>query len=549
METTAARRIAERFSRLPAEQRRVVYEGIRSKGLTLDQFPILPREDAAQDRCHVSYAQLRQWFLWQLDPQSTAYHVSDALKLTGALDVDAVRTSFEALVARHESLRTVFRADADGLAEQVIREDGQLDFSLLDLSLADAGAREAMAREAARRIGNTPFDLTRGPLMRVALIRLAPETHVLVLVMHHIVSDGGSLQIIVDEFAAQYRACVQHEAVVLQPMPIQYADYAVWQRHWLEAGELERQLAYWKTQLGGTQPVLQLPLDHARRPDGRYGAATHRFEVPASLVQGLQKRARHQEGTLFMVLLAGFQVLLGRYSGQEDIRVGVPIANRHRVETEGVVGFFVNTQVLRALVDSRTSLLQVLAQAHEAALGAQMHQDLPFEQLVEALQPERVPGIQPLFQVLFNHQRGDFSGLDGLPGLALEPYGLGAQAAQFDLMLVTDESPDGRLHATFSYAAELFEARTMERMADHYLAVLQALADHPEQTVGDVALLGEAERAQLASWGACRQAAEAGEPIHRLIERQVRARPEAPALCFGEQTLSYGELNTQANRL
>lgn len=228
METTATRRIAERFSRLSTAQRRVVYEGIRSRGLTLDQFPILTREGAARDRCPVSYAQLRQWFLWQLDPRSTAYHISDALKLSGVLDADAVRTSFEALVARHESLRTVFRADADGLAEQVIREDGELDFSLLDLSLAHADVRDAMARDAAHRIGNTPFDLTRGPLMRVALIRLAPDTHVLVLVMHHIVSDGGSLQIVVDEFVAQYRACVQHEKAVLAPMPIQYADYAVW---------------------------------------------------------------------------------------------------------------------------------------------------------------------------------------------------------------------------------------------------------------------------------------------------------------------------------
>ena len=549
METTATRRIAERFSRLSTEQRRVVYEGIRSKGLTLDQFPILPREDAAQDRCHVSYAQQRQWFLWQLDPQSTAYHISDALKLTGALDVDAVRTSFKALVARHESLRTVFRADADGLAEQVIREDGELDFSLLDLSLTDADAREAMAREAAHRIGNTPFDLTQGPLLRVALIRLAPEAHVLVLVMHHIVSDGGSLQIIVDEFVAQYRACVQHEAAALQAMPIQYADYAVWQRHWLEAGEQERQLAYWKAQLGATQPVLQLPLDRARRPDARYGAAAHRVELPVSLVQGLQKRARSQGGTVFMVLLAGFQVLLGRYSGQQDIRVGVPIANRHRVETEGVVGFFVNTQVLRAVVDNRTSLLQVLAQTHEAALGAQMHQDLPFEQLVEALQPERIPGIQPLFQVLFNHQRADFSGLEGLTGLALEPYDLGAQAAQFELMLVTDESPDGRLHAKFSYAAELFDASTIERMAGHYLAVLQALADHPEQAVGEVTLLSEAERAQLAAWGADSQSFPDATPVHRLIERQAAQQPEAAALVFGDEMLSYGELNARANRL
>ncbi|MDP9897429.1 amino acid adenylation domain-containing protein [Variovorax boronicumulans] len=549
METTATRRIAERFSRLPTEQRRVVYQGIRSKGLTLDQFPILARESETPGRCHVSYAQLRQWFLWQLDPTSTAYHISDALQLSGALDVDAVRASFEALVARHESLRTVFRANADGLAEQVIGEDGAFDFSLVDLSQTDAGQREAMAREAAQRIGGTPFDLTQGPLLRVGLIRLAPETHVLMLVMHHIVSDGWSLQIIVDEFVAQYRARVRGEAAALAPLPIQYADYAVWQRHWLEAGEQDRQLGYWKTQLGETQPVLQLPLARLRKADARYNAVAHRVELPASLVQGLQKQAQAQGATLFMVLLAGFQALLGRYSGQEDIRVGVPIANRHRVETESVIGFFVNTQVLRSVADERTSLLQLLAQAREASLGAQMHQDLPFEQLVEALQPERIAGVHPLFQVMFNHQRSDFSGLKGLSGLALEPYDLGGQAAQFELMLLTDESPDGRLHAKFSYAAELFDAATIARMATHYLAVLQALADRPEQALGEIALLGEAERARLMSWSSNLQGHDPATPVHRLIEQQVSRHPDAQALVFGDETLSYGELNARANRL
>jgi amino acid adenylation domain-containing protein len=549
METAATRRIAERFSRLSSEQRRVVYEGIRARGLTPGQFPVLPREGAARHRCPVSYAQLRQWFLWQLDPQGTAYHISDALKLTGPLDAGAVHASFKALVARHEALRTVFRVDADGLAEQLIRDSGELDFTLLDLAHADPGAREASAREAVQRICHTPFDLTQGPLMRVALVRLAPETHLLVLVMHHIVSDGGSLQIVVDEFVAQYRACVRHEAVALQAMPVQYADYALWQRQWLEAGEQERQLAYWKAQLGDTQPVLQLPLDRARRPDARYGAASHRVELPALLVDGLRKRARSQGGTVFMVLLAGFQVLLARCSGQEDIRVGVPIANRHRMETEGVVGFFVNTQVLRAAVDSRSSLLQVLARTQEAALGAQMHQDLPFEQLVEALQPERIPGVQPLFQVLFNHQRADFSALERLPGLTLTPWDLGTQAAQFELMLVTEESPDGRLHAKFSYAPELFDASTIERMAGHYLAVLQALAQRPELAVGEVALLSEAESAQLLAWGAQAQGFDQSTPVHRLVERWAASHPDATALVLDDRTMSHGELNARANRL
>ncbi|MET3391395.1 amino acid adenylation domain-containing protein [Variovorax sp. 1140] len=549
METTATRRIAERFSRLSAEQRRVVYEGIRSKGLTLDQFPILTREEAAKGRCHVSFAQLRQWFLWQLDPQSTAYHISDALRLTGALDVDAVRASFQALVERHESLRTVFRSDADGSAEQVICEDGGLDFSLLDLSQQDADVREAMAGEATRRIGGMPFDLTKGPLLRVGLIRLASDVHVLVLVMHHIVSDGGSLQIIVDEFVAHYRARVRGEAAALPPLPIQYADYAIWQRHWLEAGEQDRQLAYWKMQLGEKQPVLQLPLDHARQPDARYSEASHRIELPAPLVRALNRRVQGQGATLFMALLSGFQALLARHSGQDDIRVGVPIANRHRVETESVIGFFVNTQVLRGVVDGRASLSQLLAKTREAALGAQMHQDLPFEQLVEALQPERIPSLHPLFQVLFNHQRSDFSGLKGLPGLALEPYRLPGQVAQFELMLDTVESPDGRVHAKFSYARELFDASTIERMAGHYVALLEALADHPEQAVGEVALLGEAERSQLLARGENAHRYEDTRAVNQLFEQHAARMPQADALVYAEEVLSYGDLNARANRL
>ncbi|MET3381408.1 amino acid adenylation domain-containing protein [Variovorax paradoxus] len=498
----------------------------------------------------LSHAQMRQWFLWQLDSASTAYHISGALKLEGKLDVEAVRASFNALVQRHESLRTVFRADAQGLARQLIREAGALDIAMVDLAALHTGQeREARSREEALRLSHTPFDLGEGPLLRVGLIRLAPEEHMLVVVMHHIVSDGWSMQVIVDEFVAQYSARVQGSVAELPPLPIQYADYAAWQRDWLEAGERDRQLAYWTQHIGTEQPVLQLPTDHARKADGRYSAVRHGFELPGDLVQRLHRRLQGQGATLFMGLLAGFQVLLSRYTGEPDIRVGVPVANRHRAETESVIGFFVNTQVLRNMLDGRESLTQVLMRAREAALGAQAHQDLPFEQLVEALQPERSLSTSPLFQVMFNHQRGDLKALQNLPGLTLTECDLGAQAAQFELTLETTESADGSVRASLRYAAELFEPRSIERMAGHYLAVLSALADHPEQPVGDVALLGEAEHAQLAAWGARKRAAETSEPIHRLIEKQVRAHPEASALSFGEQTLSYAELNAQANRL
>ncbi|SFQ71885.1 amino acid adenylation domain-containing protein [Variovorax sp. OK605] len=510
--------------------------------------PLTPAQRAGT--LALSHAQMRQWFLWQLDPQSTAYHISGALKLVGKLDTQAVRASFDALVQRHESLRTVFRTDAQGLAAQRVRGAAPLDIALVDFSaLPDARQREARSSEEALRLSHTPFDLGEGPLLRAGLIRLADEEHMLVVVMHHIVSDGWSMQIVVDEFVAQYSARVQGTAASLPPLPIQYADYAAWQRDWLEAGERERQLAYWTQHLGTGQPALQLPTDRARNADGRYSAVRHGFELPSDLVRKLHKRLQAQGATLFMGLLAGFQVLLNRYTGEPDVRVGVPIANRHRAETEGVIGFLVNTQVLRSVLDARESLSQVLARAKDAALGAQAHQDLPFEQLVEALQPERVLGANPLFQVLFNHQRGDAGALQGMPGLSLTECDLGAQAAQFELTLETTEDADGRVHANLRYASELFEPQTMARMAGHYLAVLNALADHPGQTVGDVALLGEAERAQLASWGARRRSAEASEPIHRLIERQVRERPEAPALALGDQALSYGELNAQANRL
>ncbi|GAB3466558.1 non-ribosomal peptide synthetase [Azotobacter salinestris] len=549
MDNALTHRIAERFSQLTPEQRRAVYRKIRAEGLGIGQFPVLARDASLWSRCPLSHAQARQWFLWQLDPGSTAYHISGALRLKGQLDVQALRASFAALVARHEALRTLFRVDAGGVAEQLVREGAEVGIETIELDGGDAGEREVRLRETARRLCDTPFDLSGGPLLRVGLIRVAADEHVLVVVMHHIVSDEWSLKIIVDEFVAHYRACLRGEAPQLPALAVQYADYAVWQRNWLEAGERERQLEYWKAQLGDEHPALQLPADHPRRADGRYRAARHGFVLPPALVQGLHQRARAEGATLFMVLLAGFQVLLHRYTGQTDIRVGVPIANRHRVETEGLVGVFVNTQVLRNRMHGRMSLDEVLAQTREAALGAQAHQDLPFEQLVEALHPERSLSANPLFQVMFNHLREDFRALEQLPGLGLEDYALGERAAQFELTLDTSERSDGQVQAHFNYAAELFEAQTVERLAGHYLAVLQALAEQPGQAVGDLALLNAAEQAQLHQWGVDERCYPNAEPVHRLFERRVRERPQATALIFDETRLSYAELNRRANRL
>ena len=541
--------IGKRFARLEPAQRRAVYQKIRAEGLAIGQFPILARSEAERMACAPSYAQMRQWFLWQLAPGSSAYHISGALRLEGTLDREALQASFDALVERHESLRTVFRANAGGLVEQVVQQRAALDIPLIDLAALQAGDRDARADEEARRIAEMPFDLTADSLLRVALFRLDQRTHLLVVVMHHIVSDGWSLKILVDEFAAHYRALANGQLPRLAPLPIQYADYAAWQRQWLEAGEKDRQLGYWKTRLGAEHPVLQLPTDHPRRADGQYRAARHDIALPQKLVDALHRRAQAEGATLFMVLLTGLQVLLHRYTAQQDIRIGVPVANRHRVESEKVIGFFVNTQVLRNPLTSRTTLLQALDATRDAALGAQSHQDLPFEQLVEALQPERSLGTAPLFQVMFNHQRRDHGALESLPGLSVQDHALGGQSAQFELTLSVIEDAQGHVQASFHHAEELFDAATMASMAGHYLAVLAALADHPSQAVGDVDLLSAGDKERLAHWGANAQDVQGSEPVHRLVERQVRERPEATALLFDDQTLSYGELDRRANRL
>ena len=500
----------------------------------------------------LSHAQARQWFLWKLAPHSTAYHVSGALRLSGVLDAAAMHAAFEDLAARHESLRTVFLAGADGTAEQLISPTWAPLLECLDLRHFPAEEREQRAADEVQRRHATPFDLTQGPLMRAALLRLSDTVHLLVVVMHHIVSDSASMQLLLDELAAGYAARLRGDLQRQASARIQYIDHAAWQRAWLAGGEAERQLAWWRNQLGEDHPVLALATDRPRTAHtARIGrpAARHRVEVPAALLNGLRRAAANEGATLFIVLLAGFQALLHRYSGQEDIRVGAPVANRGRVEAESIVGFFVNTLVLRNRVDARMRLSELVKRARETVLGAQTHQDLPFEQLVEALQPQRSLGQSPLFQVMFNHLAEDFRALARLPGLEVAHHALPDGEAQFELVLEARETPDGRLTVGLVYAAELFDRQTVERMAAHYLAVLGALAVEPEMAVGEVELIGPGERAQLAAWSENTRRHGGAKPVHRQIEAHARLKPSAPALVFGDEALSYSELNVRANRL
>ncbi len=393
--------LVQRFIRLPLAQRQAFLQKMQSKNMSFAALPIPPVRDEFET-IGLSFAQERQWFLWQLDPHSAAYHVPTALRLRGALDLSALQRSFDALLERHEVLRTVFVDGADGPI-QVVQPRLSLPLTpqVLDTPPDDAGLKALIDAEIA-----TLFDLQQGPLLRVKLLQIAPDDHVLVLTQHHIICDGASAQIMVDDLVKLYAAHSSGQPANLAALPIQYADYAIWQRKWMEAGELERQLAYWTERLGDGGEVLPLPTDRPRPAVQSHRGARLDLSVGSELSDRLKQLAQREGMTLFMVLLASFQALLHRYSGLADIRVGVPVANRNRVETEGLIGFFVNTQVLDAQVQGNMPFKALLAQVKQASLGAQAHQDLPFEQLVHALAPDRQSSHNPLFQVMFNHQGG-----------------------------------------------------------------------------------------------------------------------------------------------
>ena len=537
--------LIEKVGSLSPQERKALAVLLKQQGVNLFEIaPVFKRQDGEPLR--LSYAQERQWFLWQLEPESAAYHIPSVLRLRGRLDLDALQRSFDSLVARHETLRTRFRLDGDE-ARQEIAASMALPLDIVALGPLEEGA---LARQVETTIAR-PFDLERGPLLRVSLLRLAEDDHVLVLVQHHIVSDGWSMQVMVEELVQLYAAYSRGLELALPALPIQYADYALWQRSWMEAGEKERQLAYWTGLLGGEQPVLELPFDRPRPVRQSHRGAQFILELDIDLSQALRRVAQQEGATAFALLLASFQALLYRYSGQADIRVGVPIANRNRVETERLIGFFVNTQVLKADLDGRMGFDELLAQARQRALEAQAHQDLPFEQLVEALQPERSLSHNPLFQVLFNYQseaRGNGQAFR-FDELQMESVQFDSRTAQFDLTLdLTDE--EQRFCAVFDYATDLFDASTVERLAGHWRNLLRGIVANPRQRLGELPLLDAPERRQtLSEWNPAQRECAVQGTLQQRFEEQVRQWPQAVALILDEQRLSYGELNARANRL
>jgi amino acid adenylation domain-containing protein/non-ribosomal peptide synthase protein (TIGR01720 family) len=528
--------MVQRFVQLPLAQRRLFLEKLAAKGMSLAQFPLGPLR-SGEGPWPVSYAQERQWFLWQLEPQSTAYHMPTVLRLSGALDVAALQRALDALIVRHEALRTVFIETDDGLRQQVLPA-----VSLPVRTEALCGELDAAIEAEVAQ----PFDLRHGPLLRLALLQEGPERHVLVLTLHHIVSDAWSMQRLVAELVQLYAG--QGE---LPALPIQYADYALWQRSWMEAGERDRQLGYWREALSGEQPLLELPFDRARPARQSHCGERVELHLPAAAAQALHTLAKTTASTPFVILLAAFQATLHRYSGQADIRVGVPIANRTRLETQGLIGFFVNTQVLRAELDGQLTFNEVLDQVRARTQAAQAHQELPFEQLVDALQPERSLSHSPLFQVMFNHQSGGRSGqgLAGLPGLSVQSLERTTRTSHFDLVLDTWDGAEG-IHAAFTFATDLFERATIERFGQHWAHLLEAALADPAQRLCELPLMTPGDTtAQIAQWNRGAVARPSSLLVHQLFEAQAQQAPDAPAILFGEQVLSYAEVNRRANRL
>ncbi|MES2940846.1 MAG: amino acid adenylation domain-containing protein [Pseudomonadota bacterium] len=518
---------------------------LETAGRAQADMPPIERVDRGQPM-PLSFAQQRLWFIDQLEQGSSFYNIPAAVRLVGQLDVEAFRRTLNEVVRRHEVLRTTFQT-VEGSPVQVIAEQLDLELPVTDISGLPGGEREARAQWLAQDEAQAPFDLAQGPLVRARLLRLQPTEHVVLLTLHHIATDGWSTGVLMREIGALYTAFVQGQASPLPELPLQYADFAHWQRQWLRGETLQRQLDYWHGQLRGAPEVLSLPTDRPRPPVQRFRGATHRFTVPVETAQELHALGRRTQATLFMTLAAAFNVLLSRYAGQSDICIGTPIANRQRPELEPMIGFFVNTLVLRTRVDANASFGELLRQVRTTALDAYAHQDLPFEQLVDVLAPARSMAHQPLFQVMLILQNAPVDRFS-LPALELRPLGGAGSTSKFDLSLAVMEV-GSQLAATLEYDTDLFDADTIERMASHFVRLLQSVAQAPEAPVHRLAWLAEDELARLQEWNAAEVEYPREQVLHQLFEAQAARTPEAVALLFEDEQLTYAELNARANRL
>jgi amino acid adenylation domain-containing protein len=527
-----------------AELARVI-EHLQQQDLELISPPILARAENAQ--LPLSFAQQRLWFLDQFEPNSSLYNIPIALRLAGTLNIPALEQSLQEIIHRHEALRTNF-ITVDGQATQIIQTQTNWTVSVVQLQHLSTSEIEIAAQQLVQQQALQPFDLANQPLVRATLVVLSETEHILLVCMHHIVSDGWSTSVFVKELAALYDAYAFGQPSPLTPLPIQYGDFALWQRQWLVGDVLQTQLTYWEQQLKDSPALLLLPTDRPRPAVQTMVGARQKFALSVELTQRLTQLSQEQGVTLFMTLLAAFDTLLYRYTEQSDILVGTPIANRNHSDTEGLIGFFVNTLVMRTDVSGNPSFSELLVRVREIALSAYAHQDLPFEMLVEALRPERDPSHAPLFQVMFVLQNAPVSQLS-LTGLTVSSLPIEGKTAPFDLTLGMENTANG-LVGMWEYNTDLFDPTTIERMMGHFVTLLSSIAANPHQQIEQLEILTQVEQQQLlVEWNNTQADYPQDKCIHHLFEQQVELNPDAVAVVFDNQLLTYKQLNLSANQL
>lgn len=535
----------------PAGTSRLAAKKARA-GIAAFQEPPAISRCARQAHAPLSFAQQRLWFLDQLAPGSPVYNIPEAVRLSGTLSLPALEKGLSEILRRHEALRTTFQS-VDGQPVQVVGSDYHFQLPVTDLSHLSPQAREEEIRRLALVEAHQPFDLTRDLMLRASLLRLDAADHVLLLTMHHVASDAWSIAILYSELAILYRAFLegktQAEAAALLPeLPIQYADYSAWQRQYLQGEILQEQLSYWKNQLAGAPDLLELPLDKPRPAVQTFRGGARSTVLPAELGRNLKTLSRKEGVTLFMLLLGAFKVLLSRYSRQHDIVVGSPIAGRTQIETEGLIGFFINTLILRTDLSGNPTFRQLLQKIRKVTLDAYAHQDMPLEKLVMELKPERSSSYAPLFQVMFVLQNAPAHPPE-LANISASHLDVGTETAKFDLILSITDTPQG-LQTGFEYNADLFEDSTIGRMLEHLRTLLEAIALSPEQRISDLPLLPTSERRLLLEqWNEARSDYPQNKTIHQLFTEQASRTPDAVAVVDGQSQITYGELEQRANQL
>jgi amino acid adenylation domain-containing protein len=566
-----AARLAARISqhwRLPFEIRQVFeFPTLATMAQALSQALEKPKCESADtiplehsDELVVSRAQQRQLFAWQLDPQSRAYHIATGIRLRGDLDIDALRRSFDILVERHAVLRTDFVETPGSVHVYVPRIHPATPLDWMRADLLDQDFSEDTLGKLAQRFATEPFDLAQGPVLRVGLVRYGDNEHLLLLALHHIATDGWSMQIIVDEFVAHYRAAVTDTPAAIAAPLVGYTDYAAWQHRWLDGSEAQRQLDYWRNELGDEAPVSALPFDRSPAAGtGSLAAARIPFTLSANLARRVRDAASRHGATPFILLLAAYHAWLYRVTGQADIRTGVPVANRQRPETHGVVGFFTNTIVLRSVCTASLSVSALVATLRRASIDGQAHQALPFDVLVERLNPARDAQGVPLFETTFNYLADDYPALERLPGLTASRYEIEEAHVKVPLALDLRETREGGMRAYLTYASDLFDAPSVERMAAQYQRVVEAFAaallsddTAAGTTLAALDLLDPEELARVAAASRGSETSLSGKPVkpvHVRVASHARSQPDAPALIDGEERLNYRELDQRAQRI